>query len=180
MYIWCAIDIDEQVAKARQKVAWVCAEMGIENPTLTLPYHISLKISCEVADDRVREAKDRINAYFSAIRPFEIATEGIERQGGIVWIKHRESEELRAIHSWLVELFDRQYGVPPHEFDLSFAYHTSLYVGDEETARMIYDVVKGEPIPEELVADRFVIGCSESGKAGEYRVIKTYHIGEKL
>ena len=173
MYIWCAIDIDGQVAKARQKVAWVCAEMGIENPTLTLPYHISLKISCEVDDLRFEEAVRVISAHFSGIRPFKIATEDIERQGGILWIKHRESEELRAIHSWLVELFDRQYGVPPHAFDLSFAYHTSLYVGDEETARMIYDLVKDEPIPEGLVANRFVIGCSESGKAGEYRVIKT-------
>ena len=171
MYIWCAVDLEDQLAEVRRTVEAVCADVGGENPALTLPLHISLKISCEVDDLRFEEAVRVISAHFSGIRPFEIATEGIERQGGILWIRHCESDELCDLHDWLVELFREEYGVMPHAFDLCFAYHSSLYVGDENKAIAIQERLSGMEIPDRLIADRFVIGCSESGKAGEYRVV---------
>lgn len=174
MFIWCAIDLDRQLGKIRKSAEEASNTLGVGNPALTLPLHISLKISCEIEDSRFDEAVKLISAHFSGIRPFEITPIGIERCGGVVWIRHEESEELSALHKWLVNLFKENYGVIPHQFDLEFAYHSSLYVGDEADAEQAYEMLKDEPIPCRLIADKFVIGCSESGRAGEYKVIKKY------
>ena len=119
---------------------------------------------------------ERIYEYLSTRRPFEITPVVIEKAGCVVWIRHRESGELREMHEWLVELFKNQYGVLPHQFDLDFAYHTSLFVGGEGEAAVAYERLKNETLPMSFTASSYVIGCSESGKAGEYRVIRKIEI----
>ena len=176
MYIWCAIDLDRQLGKIRRRAEEASDVLGVGNPALTLPLHISLKISCEIEDSRFGEAVERISAHFSDIRPFEIAPIGIEREGGIVWIRHNESKELSTLHEWLVNFFKESYSVMPHQFDLEFAYHSSLFVGDDGDAKRAFEMLKGEQIPDRLIADVFVIGCSKSGRVGEYRVIQTISI----
>ena len=176
MYIWCAIDIDEQVRKIRRAIEEICLKRNLKNPALTLPFHISLKISCEVKDQDFEAAVERIGSIFSGTDRFEVLPVGIEREGGIVWIRHQKNEQLCRLHDNFVELFSEEYGSKPHKFDLDFAYHTSLYVGEESLAKEIYETMVGKAIPERIIADSFIIGCSESGKAGEYRVIKKYNI----
>ncbi len=173
MYIWCAIDLDRQLSELHSAAEKVSLEMGACNPALTLPLHISLKISCEVEDCRFDEAVDEISAFFSGESSFEITPICIERCGGVTWIRYRETPELSSLHEWLVALFRDKYGARPHEFDFEFAYHTSLFVGNEEEATRAFTLLKDEPLPQRLTADRYVIGVSESGKAGEYRVIKS-------
>ena len=173
MYIWCAIDLDNQLGEIRKHAEEASDALGVGNPALTLPLHISLKISCEIDDSRFDEAAGEISAHFSGINPFEIMPIGIEICGGVVWIRHRECRELTELHRWLVRLFEEKYSSKPHPFDLEFAYHSSLFVGDEEDARRAYEILKDASLPDRFTAREFVIGCSESGRAGEYRVIKT-------
>ena len=45
MYIWVAIDVNEQVGELREKAENYVSTHGLSSPTLTLPFHISLKIS---------------------------------------------------------------------------------------------------------------------------------------
>lgn len=172
MYIWCAIDLDRQLLGLHSAAEKVSFEVGKGNPALTLPLHISLKISCEVEDRRFDEVVEEISAHFSGESPFEITPICVERCGGVVWIRHRETPELSSLHEWLVDLFRDKYGSVPHEFDLDFAYHSSLFVGEEGDAIRAYELLKSVKLPERLMADSFVIGCSESGKAGEYKVIR--------
>ena len=173
MYIWTAIDVDRQLLELRECAKKASLELGVSNPALTLPLHISLKISTEINDDCFDEAVEAINEYFLSLLPFEIEVTGIERCDGVVWVRHRENEFLSKIHLWLVDFFYQRYGVMPHEFDLDFAYHSSLFVGSEDEAKAAFELLKDRETPRKLIAEKFIIGCSESGKAGEYRVIKT-------
>ena len=56
MYLWTAIDVDEPLEKLREKVAWAAQKAGIPNTALTLPLHISLKISFPSAAPEVLPA----------------------------------------------------------------------------------------------------------------------------
>ena len=109
MYIWCAIDLSGQLKELRESTEAVCRQMEIYNPALTLPSHISLKISCEIDDSFFDEAVGRLCKKFQETHSFEIKPDGIERQGGIVWIKHHPSCDLYALHLWLVDFF-KEYG----------------------------------------------------------------------
>lgn len=172
MYIWTAIDLEDQLCDLRSAAERASDKASAFNPALSLPFHISLKISCNIPDESVDRAVDIITEYFSGIRHFKIKPIEIQREGGIVWIRHEESNELADVHRWLVRLFEKGFGVPPHEFDLDFAYHTTLFYGDEVDAEKAYDMLKNTPLPESLVCRSYLIGSSRSGKAGEYRVDK--------
>ena len=173
MYIWVAADVDGQLGTIREKIAKICSEGNMTNSALTLPLHISLKISCEIQDSLFDESVGKISEYFSALSPFCVKAEKVEKNGNIVWIRFAENGELCRVHRDLVELFAGGYGIEPHEFDKKFIFHTTLFYGeDEKNAEAIFEILKTEGLPEGLTAKRFIIGCSESGKAGEYRVIK--------
>ena len=171
MYIWTAIDLGRQVDGIRKRAEAVCSEMGVDNPAFTLPSHISLKISCEIDDRFFDEAVERLCEKFDKSPTFEIKTDRLEKNGGILWIKHHPSDELCRLHSDLVDFF-REYRCKEHIFDSDFAYHTSLYVGAPDVADRIYSEVCNTSIPKTLKVESYIIGCSETGVAGEYRVFK--------
>ncbi|MBQ7326597.1 MAG: VanZ family protein [Clostridia bacterium] len=173
IFIWTAIDVSGQADGLTERAREVSERIAAENPALSLPMHISLKISCQIKTKKLPQAVERLSRKLEEIKSFELTPECIEREGGVVWIRHRESEQLRELHQWVVDFFLGQYGVMPHKFDLEFAYHTSLFVGNEEEATRAFALLKDEPLPERLTAEKYVIGVSESGKAGEYRVIKS-------
>lgn len=173
IFIWTAIDVSGQADGLTERAREVSERIAAENPALSLPMHISLKISCQIKTKKLPQAVERLSKKLEEIKSFELTPECIEREGGVVWIRHRESEQLHELHQWVVDFFLGQYGVMPHKFDLEFAYHTSLFVGNEEEATRAFTLLKDEPLPERLTAEKYVIGVSESGKAGEYRVIKS-------
>ena len=65
-------------------------------------------------------------------------------------------------------------GGPRHEYDLDFMFHTTLFMDDDtEKVAKAYEKVKDISVPDKLVASRFVIGTSESGDLGTYKIHKT-------
>ncbi len=175
MYLWTAIDVDEPLEKFREKVAWATQKAGIPNTALTLPLHISLRISFPLDDSLFMEAVSRISEYYQTLSSFYVEIQEIEQNGTVVWIKMKKNEELDRIHKDLVDLFLREYKVQPHAYDLAFCYHSTLWIGTDETkAKEVYAALQQEELPDRLTAKKFVIGCSESGKAGEFRVIREF------
>ena len=171
MYIWIAIDVNEQVRELRKFAERYVKKHGSTSPTLTLPFHISLKISFRIPNEKCQEVICDIREYCKTLKPFTIPVEGLERSGTIIWLTMQESEELNRIHEDLDELLLTKYGVAQHMFDKSFVFHTSvLIMNDDEHLCKAYEEINGTPIPYELKAERVIIGSSTSGMAGTYCV----------
>lgn len=175
MYVWTAIDVDEPLKKLKSKVAYVTEKAGVPNTALTLPLHISLRISFWLDDSLFWEAVNRISEYYQTLSAFHVRVQGIEQKGNIVWIKIEENKELDKIHKDLVGIFLKEYGVQPHAYDQAFLYHATLWMGEDAAkAEEAYSDLRQEELPDRLAAKKFVIGCSESGTAGEFRVIREF------
>ena len=173
MYIWVAIDVNEQVSELREVAENYIKERGLSSTTFTLPFHISLKISFQIPDDKFEDAVSDIRDFYKSLKPFEIKTKGIERAGSIVWITMQESDELADIHKKLDEMLLEKYGVVQHNFDKDFQFHTSVIAQDNEVDILkAYDAIKDTEIPKILRAERFIIGSSVVGTAGTYSVLE--------
>ncbi len=173
MYIWVAIDVNEQVIKLREVAENYINERGLSSTTFTLPFHISLKISFQIPDDKFEDAVSDIRDFYKSLKPFQITVKGIEQSGTIVWITMQDSVELADIHKNLDEMLFEKYGVIQHDFDKDFKFHTSvLMINNEEQIAKAFETIKDTNIPETLRAERFVIGSSAEGLAGTYSVIE--------
>ena len=70
-----------------------------------------------------------------------------------------------------------RFAIPLYPFDLEFKYHTTLFLGiSEDKLAAAYDMVKSVEIPNSVILNRPVIGTSESGLAGTYRIIHAVDI----
>ena len=171
MYIWVAIDVDEQVMELREYAECYVKEHGLSSPTLSLPFHISLKISFEIPDEKRVEVTRDIRDLFKSQEPFTIPVGAVEKNASILWLTIGDSPELASIHNRLDELMLKEYGVTRHEFDKAFIFHTSvLILNSEEQICRAQDAIKAVNIPSTLVAKKIIIGSSESGRAGTYIV----------
>lgn len=177
MYIWLAVNVDEQLKHLRCKAKEVTEKLQSQNSALTLPLHISLRISFKVDDAVFEKVVDRISSYFASITPFDIETKNIEKSRGIVWLKMAENGTLMKIHNDLVDLLQTGFGIPPHEFDRAYLFHVTFYMSeDASNADAAYAYLKDEYFPNSLAANKLVIGSSQTGRAGEYQVIKTFEL----
>ena len=173
MYIWTAISFDDQLAALREQAARISGELGLDDPSLTLPIHTSLTISFEAADGVCDQIITDLAGYFSALARFPVHPKAIERNGSIIWLKMEESPELAGIHTHLIDLLQNRYGVQPHPFDLEFQFHATLFFGgDEQALSTALSRIKAAPLPEVLTARKFVIGTSPSGAPGSYCVCR--------
>lgn len=171
MYIWTAIDVHDQLSHLTAEVSEAERSLGMEQSALTLPFHVSLKISFSVDNAIAPAVTDSILTYYRTIKPFPIEVEGIEREGSIVWIRMKETDTLRRIHGDLDRILADTYGVSPHVFDGDFKFHTTLFLElREDVLTEALARVADAPLPSTLVAERFIIGASESGGVGTYRV----------
>lgn len=173
MYIWVAIDVNEQVSELREIAENYIKGQGLSSTTFTLPFHISLKISFQIPNDKFEEAVSDIRDFYKSLKPFQIIVRGIEQAGSLVWITMQDSNELADIHKKLDEMLFEKYGVIQHDFDKDFRFHTSvLMLYNEEQITKAFDAIKDTNIPETLRAERFIIGSSVEGRAGTYSVIE--------
>lgn len=171
MYIWTGINVDSQLADLKSQVKAVEESIGFDNSNFTLPFHISLKISFEVDGGIYLDVVNTIIEYYKTLTPFDIAVSGIEIENIIVWIRMKESEITNKIHDDLDRILMEKYGVPRHEYDLDYKFHTTLFMdSDEEKIFSAYREIKDIKIPSTLHVDSFLIGASETGALGTYKV----------
>lgn len=177
MYIWVGIDVDSQLWDIKHTAYSAEKEIGFKNSNFTLPLHISLKISFPVDDGIYLDVVQALTEYFKTLSPFEICVKGIENETSIVWIRMSHNETLNKIHDKLNSMLLDSYGVGLHEYDGDYKFHTTLFMEDNnEKTDIAYDKVKNIKIPEKLIANKFVIGISDTGALGTYRVFRTVKV----
>ena len=173
MHIWIAADLDPQLGELKSQVCRIRSRMNFDDPSGTLPLHISLKISFEIGEDLFEDALCAVTQYCSALSPFPVRPEKVEQNGTIVWIRIGANDTLRNIHGDLTGLVQERFGIAPHEFDLDFKFHTTLFFGScRAEADRAFAAMQNLPLPAEVTVNRFLIGTSPTGQPGTYRVIR--------
>lgn len=180
MFVWTAIYIESQLEDLRREVLRLAEEKNVRCPLNFLPLHVSLKISFDIPEERVEECVSSLCALFRKTRPFTIEAEDVEFKPGIIWIKMKENDALSDIHARLDAMIEEKFGIAPHEFDRAFIYHCTLLFDVDENLRRIYPAIRELKIPAKLNARSFLIGISEDGMPGTFRVYKHSHLGEEL
>lgn len=173
MFVWIACDLSDSLAKVREESLVLNKDIRADEVAFSLPPHISLKISFEVADGLVNEVLPDIKKYLEGVEPFTVDGPTPELCGNIIWLRFNEEKPLLKMHDDLDELLFDKYGVPLHEFDRSFAFHSTLFI-DKDVGKLerLMPVIADLKLPSRVRIDSFIIGISESGKVGEYRVIE--------
>lgn len=174
MFVWVGINVEEQLKEVRSAVDGVFEKIEISNVTCQLPLHISLKISFEIENSLFESVLADITRVYEECEPFEIAVKGIEKHENIEWIRMYSNDKIEALATALNGMLLEKYGVPLHEYDLDFIFHTTLFMDDDaQKINAAHSLLGDVYLPERLVANTFVIGNSETGKNGTYRIYKT-------
>ena len=174
MYIWTAIDINTQLKSILPKAKEIEQKLGFKNSAFTLPFHISLKISFFVDDNKHLAVINTLNDYYKTLLPFFVEIDGIEIENNIVWIKMKQNKILDKIHSDIDQLLLKNHGITQHAFDLDFKFHTTLFLDDDKNKILTaFNLIKDVDLPLFVNANRFIIGWSPTGKIGTYSVISS-------
>ncbi|MBQ7392330.1 MAG: 2'-5' RNA ligase family protein [Clostridia bacterium] len=179
MYVWTAIDVDDQLKEIKGKAQGIEKNLNFENSAFTLPSHISLKISFSVSDTDYPCVVETLLDYYKTVTPFCVDVEGIETENTIVWIRIKENAVLNRIHKDLDRILMEKHGIVPHQFDLDFKFHSTLFLdSDKEKIKIAYHQIKDVKVPLSLCADAIIIGASPSGDVGTYGVTHTISLHE--
>ena len=177
MFVWVGINIEEQLKETRRAVDGVFEKIDISNVTCQLPLHISLKISFNIENELFESVLNDIVSIYREQKPFEIEIKGIEKHENIMWIRMYSNSEIEELATKLNLMLKEKYNIPLHEYDLDFIFHTTLFMDDDAEKINAADTLLGDlDLPKNLIANTFVIGTSETGKNGTYRVYKTVEV----
>ena len=172
MYIWTGCKLPEDFeASIRKRCLELNRDVGLDTVAFDLPQHVSLKIS--FPSEQYEEIIEYLECFLSKQSPFSLRIQKPEQAGGILWMPVEENRHLRQLHDQLDLKLEQQFGIPQHAFDKCFLFHSTLFV-DPDTDRIakMLQLLKDYPTERELQVDTFLLGLSETGKAGEYRVVK--------
>ena len=176
MYIWIGCRLPEHFER---EIRALCLkeneELGLDTVAFSLPQHISLKISFET--EKYEAVLDELAAFLSAQRPFSVRINDAAQAGNILWLPAEGSEVLRNLHDRLDTLLQDRFDIPQHPFDKAFLFHSTLFIDNrkEKIAKMLA-LLKNHPVARILTVDTFLLGVSETGKAGSYRVIRQIQV----
>lgn len=172
MFLWMAADLGNALGAIRERALAENRQWGLSEVAFTLPAHISLKISFSVPQEKSEPLQREAEAIFREIPSFSVRVKGLQQAPGVLWIAMEENEALRWLHEKMVGLA-RKYGAEPHPFDGDFRYHSTLFLSQEaEKLAQMAAALQDAPLPEQIAVRAFLIGGSETGKAGEYRVFR--------
>ena len=172
MYLWVGCKLSEDF---EQEVRCHCLilnrQIGLDTVAFELPQHISLKISFQT--DCLKGILEYLEAFLSAQQPFDVQILRAEQNGHILWLTVAGNEALFRLHRELDIRLETLFDIPQHEFDRNFAFHSTLFM-DKNTEKIaqMENALNAYPFARKLPVDTFLLGISETGAAGTYRVIR--------
>ena len=174
MYIWIGCKLPEDF---ETEIRSYCLErnrsLGLDTTAFLLPQHISLKISFQT--DQTEEVLEDLAQFLSAQSTLTVRIVGVEQKGNILWMPIAENDSLRWLHQQLDARLEQRFQVPQHEFDKCFLFHSTLFIDpDGEKLAQMEKILAEYPVERELLVDTFLIGLSETGKPGTYRVVRQF------
>lgn len=179
MYIWIGCKLPEDFER---EIRTFCLEqnqnIGLNTVAFMLPQHISLKISFE-AEEYASVLED-LTVYLSGQKPFAVRMQKPEQMGNLLWLPVAENEQLLRLHRELDARLERKFAVARHPFDKAFMFHSTLFI--DENAGKIEKMGKilADSFAEwELPVDTFLLGISETGKPGTYRVVREIKVSAR-
>ena len=172
MYIWVGCKLPESF---EQEIRSRCLEwnqaIGLDTVAFSLPQHVSLKISFQ--SERYDEIVAYLAGFLSVQKPFPLRIQQAEQAGNILWMPIAENDVLQQLHTKLDALLERRFGIGQHEFDKCFLFHSTLFMDpDAGKIASMQEALAQYPVEREIIVDTFLLGLSENGKAGAYRVIQ--------
>lgn len=170
MYIWIGCKLPEEFEQEIRSACLPPAD-GLDTSGFSLPQHISLKISFQ-AGAELEEILAYLETLLGREEPFYVNPKPVERQGSILWIPFREHTQLRRLHNRLDQELKARFGIPQHLFDKAFAFHSTLMLGPEAALDRVALALADYPLPQQLRVDTFLLGISETGRSGAYRVVR--------
>ena len=172
MYIWAGCRLPEEFeSEIRRHCLELNRDVGLDTVAFDLPQHISLKISFRT--DRAEDVTADLEDFFARQQPFSVRLLPPERFGNILWLPVAENDRLRQLHETLDGRLERRFGIPQHELDKCFLFHSTLFMdADADKIARMERLLAEYPLPGELNVDTFLLGASETGKPGECRIVR--------
>lgn len=172
MFLWIGCKLPAEFEK---EIRTFCLEkneqIGLDTVAFSLPQHISLKISFDT--DWADEILEDLSQFAAAQAPFSVHVKGAEQAGNILWMPIEENDRLRRLHEALDIRLESRFGIPQHEFDKCFLFHSTLFMdGDTEKLTKMQAALADYPISRELRVDTFLLGQSETGTPGTCRIVR--------
>ena len=173
MYIFLAIDVDNQFAEIKNKASIIDENIGFQNSCFTLPMHISLKASFKIDSSNFDSVIEEVMNYYSSIQPFKIDIYRLEMYDNIVWIRMYRNKELDKVHDDINRVLLEKHNIGLHEYDLDYKYHTTLFMDDNShSIKEAYNMISKTDLPQSIIANQFIIGVSETGELGSYSIYR--------
>ena len=176
MYVWIGCKLPESFETEIRSLCLKQNEaLGLDTVAFSLPQHISLKISFETAAyEAVLEA---LTAFLSKQQPFSVRVGNPSQNGNILWLPAEENSVLRQLHDRLDTLLQDRFDIPQHAFDKAFLFHSTLFIDESvEKISKMSEYLQDRSIARVLAVDTFLLGISETGKAGTYRVVRQIQV----
>ena len=176
MYIWIGCKLPAGFEnELRAHCLAANRHIGLDTAAFALPQHISLKISFDT--QKYEDVLVELTAFLSAQQSFSIRLGPAQQFGNILWLPAAENHVLPRLHAQLDELLESRFGIPRHEFDKAFLFHSTLFI-DNSVAKLeaMAEAVRSFPLPTELQIDTFLLGVSNNGAPGSYRVVRAVKV----
>ena len=172
MYLWVGCKLPEAFeCEIRQHCLVLNAQVGLDTVAFELPQHISLKISFQT--DCVADVLDDLAAFCAAQKAFSARLLPAEQSGNILWMPVAENAQLQQLHDELDVRLEDRFGIPQHEFDKCFLFHSTLFMdADAQKIAQMERLLADYPLSGELRVDTFLLGVSETGKPGTCRIVR--------
>lgn len=176
MYLWIGCKLPTGFeTKLRHQCLLLNEQIGLDTVAFSLPQHISLKIS--FCSGQWADILSYMEQYLSRQAPFSVEIQPPQRNVNILWLPVVENTTLQRLHQQLDQHLEERFGIPQHEFDKCFQFHSTLFMdADADKLDRMRQALLPLLIANTMTVDTFLLGVSETGTPGSYRILREIRV----